>query len=223
MASVEETLRPARGREQGEREHGGDVQERAKEKAADTQENVQQKAQQAASGAQDRLRQELDRRSTTVGEQIGEQASDLRSVGSALREQGKDRPAQAAERLAGYAERVGGYLREKDPDALLSDAEEMGRRRPWAAAAGGLALGIAASRLLKASSGRRYAGRSRRLTVPRPAGVYPAGERDGGGRRSQLPGAGVPIPGSDTPVPGAGAPAPSPGASAPQARGVAGR
>jgi hypothetical protein len=145
---------------------GTDVQAKASEVAGQAQE----KAQQAAGEVQDRLREQLDQRSSQAAAQINEQASDLRSVSESLREQGKDSPARAADRLAEYAEKVGGYLHDKDSDALLADAEDFGRRQPWAIAAGGLVLGFAASRFLKASSSRRYQGR---LTVPRPAGVYP--------------------------------------------------
>ena len=96
-------------------------------------------------------------------------------MSDSLREQGKDGPANAASKLAQYAEKVGGYLREKDPDALLADAEDFGRRQPWVVAAGGLALGLAASRLLKASSSRRYSERISqvRLQQPAPAPTYP--------------------------------------------------
>jgi hypothetical protein len=126
---------------------------------------------------QDKLREQLDQRSSQAATQITEQASDLRSVGESLREQGKDGPAKAAEQLAQYAEKVGGYLRDKDSHALLSDAEDFGRRQPWAIAAGGVALGFAASRFLKASSSQRYHGRT---TVPRPNGVYAAPARSAG-------------------------------------------
>jgi hypothetical protein len=83
----------------------------------------------------------------------------------------------------------GRYLREKDSHALLADVEDFSRRQPWAIAAGGLALGFAASRFVKASSSQRYQGR---LTVPRPNGVYatppPPGGNGTGERfeRSQL-------------------------------------
>jgi hypothetical protein len=59
---------------------------------------------------------------------------------------------QAADR----AERLGGYLQNSDGDQILRDVEDFGRRNPWAVAAGGLLLGFAASRLLKASSSQRY-------------------------------------------------------------------
>jgi hypothetical protein len=128
----------------------------AKDKAQAAAGQAQEQVQQAAGQVQDRLREQIDQRSTQAGEQMSAQASDLRSVSDALRKEGKDGPADAAGRLAGYAEKVGGYLHEKDSHALLADAEEFGRRRPWAAVAGGLVLGLAGSRFLKASSGRRY-------------------------------------------------------------------
>ncbi len=134
---------------------GDGMQQKAQEVAGQAQE----KAQEAASQAKGKLREQLDQRSSQAAEQINEQASDLRTVGESLRQQGKDGPARAADRLAGYGEKVGGYLRDKDSDTLLSDAEDFGRRRPWAVAAGGLLLGFAASRFLKASSSKRYSTR----------------------------------------------------------------
>jgi hypothetical protein len=130
----------------------------AKAKAGDVAQDAQQKAQQAAAQIQDRVRDQIDERSSQVASQINEQASDLRSVSESLRGEGKDGPAKAADRLADYAEQVGGYLDAKDSHALLADAEDFGRRQPLALAAGGLALGFAASRFLKASSARRYRG-----------------------------------------------------------------
>lgn len=130
------------------------------EKAGEVAGQAQQSAQQAVGQAREKMREQLAQRTSQAAEQINGQASDLRSVSDSLREQGKNGPAEAAGRLAGYAERVGGYLRDKDPDALLNDAEEFGRRRPWATAAGGLALGFAASRFLKASSSQRYQSRT---------------------------------------------------------------
>ena len=136
-----------------------DAQATAQDAAAKVQDQAQaamEQAQAAVSQTQDRVRQQIDLRSTQAGEQISTQAADLRSVGDALREKGQDGPAQMADRLAGYAEQAGSYLSEKDVDTILSDAEDLGRRRPGAVAAGALALGFAASRFLKASSSRRY-------------------------------------------------------------------
>jgi len=53
-------------------------------------------------------------------------------------------------------ERLGGWLRDSDSDKILSDVEDFGRSKPWALALGGMAIGFAAARFLKASSTQRY-------------------------------------------------------------------
>ena len=125
-----------------------------------TGEQAKEKAQQAAGQAKEKagsqLRSQVDRRSTEAGQRVGGYASDVRSVGEQLREQGKDQPAKLAEQAADRAERLGSYLTESDADRILGDVEDFGRRRPWAVIAGGVALGLVASRLLKASSSDRY-------------------------------------------------------------------
>jgi hypothetical protein len=150
-----DTIQPATHAGVGEDDPGG-----AQATAAEVADRVQNTARQAGGHAQQKLREQLDQRTSQAAARITEQASDMRSVSEALREQGKGGPAKAAERMAGYAERVGDYLRERDSDQLLADAEDFGRRQPWAIATGGLALGFAASRFLKASSSRRYQNRS---------------------------------------------------------------
>jgi hypothetical protein len=174
----------------------GEVPTAAQAKAGEMAGQAQQKAQQAAGQAQQKLREQLSQRSSQAATQINEQASDLRSVSDALREQGKDGPAKAADRLAEYAEKAGGYLHEKDADTLLADAEDFGRRQPWTIMAGGLALGFAASRFLNASSRRRHRARSApRQSAPRA-----------------LPSPGSPIGGlGDSPLPGSVRPSAAPG------------
>jgi ElaB/YqjD/DUF883 family membrane-anchored ribosome-binding protein len=133
-----------------------DAAQAAREKAQEAAGQAQEKAQQTASQVQNRVREQIDQRSSQAANQIREQGSDLRSVAESLRKEGKAGPAKAADSLAEYAEKVGAYLSDKDSHALLSDAEDFGRKQPWAIAAGGLALGFAASRFLKASSSQRY-------------------------------------------------------------------
>jgi hypothetical protein len=164
------------------REMTGTAQEKTQEMAGQAQE----KAQAAAGHVQSRLRDQLEQRSAHAAEQINSQASDLRAVSESLRAQGKGGPAQAADRLAQYAEHAGGYLQDKDTDALLADVEDFARRQPWAVAAGGLIVGFAASRFLKASSRERYMARSDRPrsatpSQPRevPARPTPPGEVTG--------------------------------------------
>jgi hypothetical protein len=130
----------------------------AKDKAQEVAGQAQEKAQEAAGQARDRIRGQIDDRSTRAGEQVGTHAQDLRSVGDSLREQGKDQPAKLADQAADRMERVGGWLTDSDADRILGDVEDFARKNPWALMAGGLALGFAASRMLKASSRDRYRG-----------------------------------------------------------------
>src|SRR3954462_3040421 len=121
-----------------------------------TTEQAKEKAQEGAQQAKRTVRDQVDQRSTEAGERVGSTAQDIRSVGDELRKQGKDQPAKLAEQAAQRAESLGDYLTRSDGDTILSDLEDFGRRQPWAVIAGGLALGFAASRFLKASSSRRY-------------------------------------------------------------------
>jgi hypothetical protein len=122
----------------------------------DTTQLVQDKAQGALGQARSRLRDQVDQRSTQAGQQVQSTAQDMRSMAEQLRGQGKDTPARVAEQVADRAESFGSYLRDADGERLLRDVENVARRQPWLIAAGGLALGFAASRFLKASSSRRY-------------------------------------------------------------------
>jgi hypothetical protein len=146
----------------------------AQEKAQQAAGQAGEKAREVAGDAQDKLREQLDQRSTQAGEKVAGTAEDLRSVGEELRKQGKDMPARLADQAADRTERLGSYLTESDADKMLADVEDFGRRQPLAVLAGGLALGIAAARFLKASSRDRYQGRfipegpTRELGAPPP-------------------------------------------------------
>ena len=125
-------------------------------KAEQAKQQAKDKAQEAAGQARQGLREQVDARSTQAGQRVSGVAQDTRSVADELRRQGKDQPAKLAEQAAQRAESLGDYLQRSDGDTILRDVEDFGRRQPWAMIAGGLALGFAASRFLKASSSRRY-------------------------------------------------------------------
>ena len=120
------------------------------------QQKVQEKAEEVRGQVSGRVREQVDTRSTQAGEQIGSVAQAMRRTGDSLRQEGNDAPARVTDAVAERADRLGGYLRERDADTILRDIEDMARRQPWLFAAGGLALGLIASRFLKASSGERY-------------------------------------------------------------------
>jgi uncharacterized membrane-anchored protein YhcB (DUF1043 family) len=124
--------------------------------AEQPKEKAQEAAGQAASKVQETVRSQVDQRSTQAGEQISTVAQELRSVGDHLRERDDGQAASLAVQVADRAERVGGYLTDSDADRILSDVEDLGRRQPWLALAGGVAIGVVAARFLKASSSDRY-------------------------------------------------------------------
>jgi hypothetical protein len=146
----------------------GETSDGAQQKVQEALSQGQETVQEAASDAKSRLREQLDQRTSQTGSQINQQASDLRAVSQSLREQGKEGPANAADNVARYVEKVGSYLQRNDSEGLLSDVEDFGRRQPWAMGAGALALGLVASRFLKASSGRRYSARYAQASGPDP-------------------------------------------------------
>lgn len=123
---------------------------------ADFAGQAQERAQDLAGQARTRARDEVNRRTTDFAQRASGTASDLRSVAEQLRAQGKDQPAQIVEQAAERVYRVAGYFESSDGTRIVHDLERIGRQRPWAATAGGLALGVFVSRLLKASSGERY-------------------------------------------------------------------
>ena len=133
-----------------------EVKEQVQEKAEEAREQVKQATGEAREQTRDRVRTEVDRRSTQAGQQVSDAAQAMRRVGETLREEGQDGPAKAAQQAAEQAQRAGRWLEESDADRILRDVEDFGRRKPWAVALGGLALGIAAARFMKASSSDRY-------------------------------------------------------------------
>jgi hypothetical protein len=175
-----------------------------------TTEQAKEKAQEGAQQAKRTVRDQVDQRSTEAGERIGTTAQDIRDVGDQLRQQGKDQPAKLADQAAQRAESLGEYLKNSDGDTILRDVEDFGRRQPWAVIAGGIALGFAASRFLKASSSRRYESQgsspstSRSLTAGAPTSRTGLAAEDYGGTgvyRDDRSTAGVPPTPTPTPTP----------------------
>jgi hypothetical protein len=135
---------------------GGTATDQAREKAQEVSSQAKEKAQEAGAQARSRVRDEVDRRSTEAGNQAGSTAQALRDASSRLRDEGNEPIAKGFERVADRVERAGGWLRDTDGDRILSDVEDFGRRNSLVVMAGGLVVGFAASRVLKASSRRRY-------------------------------------------------------------------
>jgi hypothetical protein len=137
-------------------EGGESATDQVKEQVAQRAQVAQDRARGAAEQARGRFRDQVDQRSTQAGERLSGTATDVRSVAEELRRQGKDGPARMVDQVAGQADRAADYLKGASGERILHDVEDFARGKPWAVAAGGLVLGFAASRFLKASSSRRY-------------------------------------------------------------------
>ncbi len=126
------------------------------EKAQQAQQAAQEQVQEKAEEARGKIRDQVDTRSTEIGEQVSGTSEAIREAATQLRQKGQDGPARATEQAAEKMEQAGRWLTESDADRILNDVEDFARRQPWAVVAGGLFVGFAASRLLKASSTERY-------------------------------------------------------------------
>jgi hypothetical protein len=119
-------------------------------------EQAKEKVQEVASGASEQARNRVadvvTQRSTDASQQVDKTAQALRKSSAEL----SGPPAKALDTVATRVEDLGSYLRDADGDQILHDIENLARRQPNAVIFGGLALGFIASRLLKASSTKRY-------------------------------------------------------------------
>ena len=174
----------------------------AKQQAEEKLGDAKEQARQAAGQARDRARGMVDERSTQAGERVSRQAEDIRSVADELRAQGKEGPAKVAQQAADRTDRVGSYLAESDADRILSDVEQAARRNPWAVVTGGIVVGFAASRFLKASGRERYA----RASSSGAQGQIPRSTTGAGTGGMDAPGV---VPPADTAGVGRGTPDPA--------------
>jgi hypothetical protein len=126
--------------------------EQVKERVADV-------AEQAKDQTRSQLQEQIDTRTTQVGDQMSAGAEAVRRTVVQLRQEGNDRAAGVIEAVADRAERLGTYLTGANGDRILRDAEDFARRQPWLMATAGALTGFLASRFVKASSGTRYQSR----------------------------------------------------------------
>jgi hypothetical protein len=171
---------------------GGSTTEQVKDQVREQAQAAQERARGAAGQTRSRLRDQVDQRSTRAGERLAGTAAEE------LRRQGKDTPARLAEQAAGQTDRVADYLKGASGERLLRDIEDLARGKPWAVAAGGLALGFAASRFLKASSSRRYQATQTSYPTYEQAEVGPYPVADPAASAADMPGVGTYDPAAPT-------------------------
>jgi ElaB/YqjD/DUF883 family membrane-anchored ribosome-binding protein len=135
-----------------------EVKDKGEELVSSAQEQMTAKAHELGGEARLQVREQLDQRSSKVGEQVHSIGKVLQSGANQLRSEGKDMPARFVEEVARRADDLGGYLQSAQSERMLRDIEELARRRPWVTAGAGALAGFLASRFVKASGNRRYVG-----------------------------------------------------------------
>lgn len=130
--------------------------EKGGELVSAAQEQVAAKTSEIREDAVFQIREQLAERSDRAGHQVQAVAQALRSGGQQLRTESESSAANLVDNLAKHADQLGEYLRTADPDRMLGDVEDFARRRPWLVAGCAALAGLAASRMMKASSDRRY-------------------------------------------------------------------
>lgn len=135
---------------------GASTTDQARERAQEAGAQAKEKAQEAGAQARGQVSQQVDQRSTQVGEQATSAAEAMRQASQQLREKGNEPVANVMETVSQRVEGAGSWLRDADGDRILNDVEDFARGNPLAVVAGGVALGFALSRVLKASSQSRY-------------------------------------------------------------------
>jgi len=139
--------------------------------------------QDAASSVADRVADTAQQQvGTRVDSQLGRGADVLGQVSQAIRRSGdelrSDQPqiASFADTAAEQVDRVSQYLRQTDFQGVVRGAEDFARRQPAVFLGGALALGLVASRFLKASpSGSSQPGYGRRYSSYGSSGSYGSG------------------------------------------------
>jgi ElaB/YqjD/DUF883 family membrane-anchored ribosome-binding protein len=126
------------------------------EMVGNVQETVQEKAGQARGAVSRAVSERVDTASSQASSQLRDVSGAFRQTGEQLRSEGKEQPANVVEAVSERTDQLARYLSESSSNQILDDLERLGRTRPWVAIAGGLTVGLAAARLLKASSQRRF-------------------------------------------------------------------
>jgi ElaB/YqjD/DUF883 family membrane-anchored ribosome-binding protein len=123
-------------------------------------ETISEQATQVKNTGRRELREQLDERTTQVGQQTRTLASALRRSGKEAQGAGAGGVDSITSGIADQLERAGSYLERAKGEEMLGDAEQFVRTRPWLVAGAAVAAGFLVSRVVKASSERRYDGSS---------------------------------------------------------------
>ena len=124
----------------------------------DKAESVKEQAKDVVTEAQEQAQSMLASRKEQAASELGNIAQAFRQTGDQLREQEKTAAASALNQVAGQVERFSNFLTNNEITDLLDEAENLARRNPELFLGGAFALGLLASRFLKASASQASQG-----------------------------------------------------------------
>ncbi|MDQ2864881.1 MAG: hypothetical protein M3R51_01510 [Candidatus Eremiobacteraeota bacterium] len=99
---------------------------------------------------------QIDRRTTDLGNVVGEHVENLRTMGGTLRDQGQGSTAKLVDAAAERLGSLSTYLTQNDGDRIIHDLEVFARKQAMVTAAVGAVAGFVAARVLRASATERY-------------------------------------------------------------------
>ena len=96
---------------------------------------------------------QIESRSAESGRRMRSTAQTLRTIATELRnDPTTSAAADFADRGAQMVDDIGSYFERSDFNTMIADAQRVSRERPWLVASVGLAAGMLASRLIKATA-----------------------------------------------------------------------
>ena len=118
------------------------------------------------------VKEQMDTRSTQAGEQMQKVAGAMRQSSNQFREQAGETPAKVNDAVAEKVEQFSAYLTNAKADTMLSDLENVARRRPWLVAGAATVVGFAFSRFLKASGSASSSNQDSSSSSHEPSSSY---------------------------------------------------
>lgn len=124
---------------------------KAKQALGQATDTLKQEAQTFASAAQQRARGEVQKHAQTATKTLGDFANAIRRAGDELAQNDQSLGAQLVRQAADGLESLSRNLADKDPEDLLDNVREFGRRNPMAFIGGAVLVGVALGRFIRAS------------------------------------------------------------------------
>jgi hypothetical protein len=126
------------------------------DKARQVADEAKNKARDLASSAKEQGRTMFDQQKDSAAEQVDSAAQAFRTTAKQLQGDGQSQAGRYVNMFAEQLESLGTQLRQKNMDALLRDAENLGRRSPGIFLAGSVAAGFLLARFLKSSAEHQH-------------------------------------------------------------------